>query len=176
MSLDTTGLAQLAYDRSEIADTLFRYAAGLDRGDSSALASAVTDDCVFDFTPAAKKLGLDFRVLIGGPTIVETLVRLIGPLDTSHTASNIQVEISGDTAKLKASMLSQHFLPGDGPRLGSENALLMNRYEADLIRDGAHWRFRRVSIDNVWAEGDPTIIMAMATLKASRSQSKGRNQ
>lgn len=170
MPANSDALLQLVYDRSEIADTLYRYAAGMDRGDAALLASALTEDCVFDFTRAGAKLDLDFKVLTGREAIVATLTRLIGPLDTSHTASNVQVEVNGDTASLRAWVMSQHFLPGDGPRRNTEYALLMNHYQAELARAGDRWLFKHVVIDNAWADGDPTILMAMASLKASRAQ------
>ena len=49
---------KLAYDRTEIAETLYRFALGLDLGDADSLASSLTEDIVFDFTPAASKLVL----------------------------------------------------------------------------------------------------------------------
>src|SRR5438034_1644934 len=125
----STDLAQLAADRYEIADALHRYAFGLDHGDADSLASALTEDCVFDFTPAGKKLKLDFAKLTGRQAILDAVLPLIGPLDTSHTASNLQIKISDDSATLSAYVMSQHFMPREGSRRGSENALLMNRYE-----------------------------------------------
>src|SRR5437764_13437798 len=86
-------LAQLSADRYEIADALHRYAFGLDHGDADSLASALTDDCIFDFTPAGRKLKLDFQKLSGRQSILETVLPLIGPLDTSHTSSNLQIEV-----------------------------------------------------------------------------------
>lgn len=84
------------------------------------------------------------------------------------------MEVSGDTATLHAYLMSQHFMPGDGPRRGSEYALLMNRYETELVRDGQKWRFKRVVIDNAWAEGDPGILTALATHRVARSKLKPR--
>src|SRR5205807_2909880 len=81
-------LAQLACDRYDIADALHRYAFGLDHGDADSLASAFTEDCVFDFRPAGKKLGIDFPKLTGRQAIVDALVPFLGPLDTSHAVSN----------------------------------------------------------------------------------------
>jgi SnoaL-like domain len=155
-------LAQLAHDRSEIADTLHRYAFGLDHGDADSLASALTEDCRFDFRPAGKKLGLPFPLLSGRDAILQTVLPLIGPLDTSHTASNLQIEISENTATLYAYVMSQHFMPREGSQRGSENALLMNRYDCELVRDGQKWRFKRVTIDNAWAQGDPEILNVRA--------------
>ena len=172
--MDSADLAQLAHDRFEIADAMYRYAFGLDHGDPDSLASAFTEDCVIDFTSAGRKLGLDFTVLTGRDAVVQTLIPMLGPLDTSHTASNLQIEVSGDTATLHAYMMSQHFMPGQGAKCSSEFALLMNRYDAELVRDGSKWRFRRVVIDNAWAEGDPGILTALATHRVMRSKTKQR--
>ena len=121
----STDLAQLACDRYEIADTLHRYAFGLDHGDAESLASAFTEDCLFDFKSARAKLGVGFNRLTGRAAIVETLLPILGPLDTSHTVSNLQIEINGDSATLHAYVMAQHFMPREGARSGSENALLM---------------------------------------------------
>ena len=156
-------LAQVASDRYEIADALHRFAFGLDHGDADSLTSALTEDCVLDFRPAGKKLCLDFPKLTGRQAIVDALIPLLGPLDTSHTISNLQVEVSEDTATLYCYVMAQHFMPREGPRPGSENALLMNRYDCELARDGQKWRFRKVIIDNAWAQGNPEILNALAT-------------
>ena len=167
-----TNSTQLVSDRLEIADTLHRYAFGLDHNDADALASAFTQDCTFDFTPAGAKLGLRFPKLSGRDTVVKSLISLLGPLDTSHAVSNLQVRISGDSATAQAYIMAQHFMPGDGPRRGTENALLMNRYHCELLRDGQKWRLSRVKIDNAWAEGDPEILNALATHRVLVTKAK----
>jgi hypothetical protein len=168
-------LAQLASDRFEIGDTLFRYAFGLDQGDADSLASALTEDCEFNFTPAGKRLGLDFPLLNGREAIVKALLPLLGPLDTSHTASNLQIEISGDSATLYAYVMSQHFMPHQGARRGADHALLMNRYDCEVVRDGQKWRFSKIMIDNAWAQGDPEILKALATHRVLPSTPKPQN-
>jgi hypothetical protein len=127
---------------------------------------------VFDFRPAGKKLKLDFPKVAGRQAILDSVLPLIGPLDTSHTASNLQIEISDDSATLSAYVMSQHFMPREGSRRGSENALLMNRYDCDLVRDGQKWRFKRITIDNAWAQGDPEILNALATYRVLTSKPK----
>ena len=168
----STDLTQLACDRYEIADALHRYAFGLDHGDADSLASAFTEDCIFDFGPAGKKLEINFAKFNGRQAIVDALIPFIGPLDTSHTVSNLQIEISDDSATLSAYVMSQHFMPREGSRRGSENALLMNRYDCDLVRDGPKWRFKRITIDNAWCQGDPEILNALATHRALTSKPK----
>jgi hypothetical protein len=159
----STDLAQLANDRYEIADTLHRYAFGLDHSDADSLASALTEDCVLDFRRADKKLHLGFMLITGRQAILDSVLPLLGPLDTSHAATNLQIEISGDSARLSAYVMSQHFMPRQGSRPGAENALLMNRYNCELARDGQKWRFERIIIDNAWSQGDPEILNALAT-------------
>jgi len=165
-------LAQLAADRYEIADALHRFAFGLDHGDADSLASTLTEDCILDFRPAGKKLGLDFPKLTGRQAIVDALIPLLGPLDTSHTISNLQIEISDDSATLYGYVLAQHFMPRQGPKPGAENALLMNRYDCELTRDGEKWRFKRIMIDNAWAQGHPEILNALAVHRLLSAKSR----
>jgi hypothetical protein len=168
----STDLSQLANDRYEIADALHRFAFGLDHGDADSLTSALTEDCVLDFRPAGKKLGLDFPKLTGRAGIVDAILPLLGPLDTSHTVSNLQIEISEDSATIYAYVMSQHFMPREGSRPGSENALLMNRYDCQLVRHGQKWRFRQMMIDNAWAQGNPEILDALATQRVLAAKSR----
>jgi hypothetical protein len=48
----------------------------------------------------------------------------------------------------------------------------MNRYKCELARDGQKWRFKRVTIDNAWMQGDPQILNARATYRALKAQPK----
>jgi len=66
------------------------------------------------------------------------------------TVNNLQIEVSDDSATLYAYVMFNNFMPREGCRRGSENALLMNRYDCELVRDGHKWRFKRVTIDNAW--------------------------
>ena len=168
----STDLAELANDRYEIADALHRYCFGLDHGDADSLASAFTEDCVFDFRPAGKKLHLDFGVITGRQAILDSVLPLIGPLDTSHTASNLQIEISEDSATLSAFVMSQHFMPREGAKRGAEHALLMNRYDCELVRDAQKWRFKKITVSNAWSQGDPEILNALATYRVLKSKPK----
>ena len=167
-----TDLAQLANDRYEIADALHRYCFGLDHGDADSHASALTEDCALDFRPAGKRLNLDFPLINGRQAILESVLPLIGPLDTSHSATNLQIEISDDSATLTAFVMAQHFMPREGAKRGSENALLMNRYDCDLVRDGQKWRLKSITISNAWAQGDPEILNALATYRVLKSKPK----
>src|SRR5437763_12958397 len=165
-------LAQLACERYEIADTLHRFAFGMDHGDADSLASAFAEDCIFDFRPAGRKLKIDFPKLNRREAIVNALIPFLGPLDTSHTVSNLQIEVSDDSATLYAYVMSQHFMPREGCRRGSENALLMNRYDCELVRDGNKWPLKRVKVDNAWAQGNTEILNALSIRRALAAKSR----
>ena len=177
--------AQLANDRYEIADALHRYAFGLDHNHADSLTSVLTDDCLFDFRPAGRKLRLEFPLVTGRNDVLNRVLALIGPMKTTHTSSNIQIEVSGDTATLSAYVMSQHFSPGMNLESGCDFALLMNRYDCELVRAPGSateqgkthhsWRFKRITIDNAWFQGDPEILHASASyiaLRSKRSQQK----
>jgi hypothetical protein len=158
-SVDTETLT----DRAEIADALYRYAAGLDFGDTALLESALTEDAVVDLTAAVTKLGLDFPVLAPREVVVHALASAVGPLDTSHSITNVRIELTGDTATARCYAQANHYLPGEGPNPErTRHALMMNRYTAELARDGARWRIRRLLIDCAWFEGDPQVLVALA--------------
>jgi hypothetical protein len=150
-------------DRAEITDALYRYTAGLDHGDAELLASSLTQDAVVDLTPATSKIGLDFPVLKPRDVVVGALAGAVGPLDTSHSVTNVRIVIQGDTATVRCYAQAQHFLPGEGPQPSkTRHALMMNRYEADVVRDGQRWLIRHLVIDNAWFDGDPSVLVALA--------------
>jgi ketosteroid isomerase-like protein len=150
-------------DRAEIADAIYRYAAGLDFGDAALLESSLTEDATVDLTAAVGKLGLEFPPLAPRDVVVGALTGAVGPLDTSHSITNVRVEITGDTAIARCYAQANHFLPGEGPQPDrTRHALMMNRYTADMARDGERWRIRRLLIDCAWFEGDPQVLVALA--------------
>jgi len=48
----------------------------------------------------------------------------------------------------------------------------MNRYDCDLVREGQKWRFKRVTIDNAWMQGNPEILNALASQRALAAKAK----
>ena len=162
ISLDERAIREIT-DRAEITDAIYRYGAGLDFGDAALMESALTEDAVVDLTAATAKLGLDFPALAPRDTVVGALTAYVGPLDTSHVITNVRIEITGDTATARCYAQANHYLPGEGPRPDlTRHALMMNRYTAEMARDGEHWRIRRLDIDCAWFEGHPQVLIALA--------------
>ncbi|UOZ05806.1 nuclear transport factor 2 family protein [Amycolatopsis sp. WQ 127309] len=150
----TTSFQEL-HDRVEIIDALYRFGLGQDLKDRALFASSFAADAEVDFRPAAARWGAAPPVLTGRDAIVDTILALFaGRVDTTHQVTNPRVTIDGDTAHLTALVEAQHLLSP----AHDVHALLKNRYDADLVRDGDRWVLRRVVIANAWYTGDPAAI------------------
>lgn len=141
-------------DKFAVIETLYRFAAGLDLRDKELLASAFAADAVSDFRPAGKKAGFEYPVLEGRETIVAALRSSLNHIDTTHSVSNPRVKIDGDTAVLDALVEAQHLPAADHSR----HYMMKNRYDVELIRQGEVWVIQHVTIDNVWRQGDPSVL------------------
>lgn len=151
--MDTINLAEIS-DRLAVVDALYRFAAGIDLRDKDLLASALADDAVSDFRPAAAKGGFEYPVIEGRDTIVSALSTSLSQLDTTHSVSNPRVTLNGDAAHLDALVEAQHVSRADPSR----HYLMKNRYRVELVRQGAAWVIARNTVDNVWRSGDPTVL------------------
>jgi ketosteroid isomerase-like protein len=159
-TIDTSAALARLLDRAAITDTLHRYAAGLDLNDADLLTSSLTEDAVVDLGPAMRRIGYEFPALAPRQTVVDTLIGAVGPLDSSHSISNIRITVDGDHATVLAYAQAQHFKPGSGSDPAeTRHALMMNRYTASLVRDGEQWRIRHLDIANAWFEGDALMLL-----------------
>lgn len=140
-----------------VVDAIHRFAAGIDLRDDALLASALAEDAVSDFGPAAAKAGFDYPVLTGRQAIVEALSASLRGLDTTHSVTNPRVSLDTDRAKLEAIVEAQHVPIADSTR----HYLMKNRYDVDLIRQDDLWVIQQVTIDNVWRSGDPAVMAAV---------------
>jgi SnoaL-like domain len=165
MTIDSIeeSLVRETVDRTEIADAIYRYTAALDHGDATLMESALTTDAVVDLTRMTAKIGLEFPVLSPRQVVVGALIGAVGPLDTRHSVSNIRIEIDGDTAIARCRAQARHFLRREGPLPNrTRHALAMNRYTAQLVRDGRRWRISQLVIDCALFAGDPQVLVALA--------------
>ena len=141
-------------DKFAVVETLYRYAAGLDLRDNSLLASTFAENAVADFGPATKKAGQEYPPIHGRDTIATALLSSLSHLDTTHSLSNPRVTLDGETAHLEGIMACQHLPREDHSR----HVLMTNRYDVDLARSGEVWVVERLTVDNVWTDGDPTVL------------------
>ncbi|TYQ19026.1 UNVERIFIED_ORG: SnoaL-like protein [Zoogloea ramigera] len=141
-------------DKLAAVDALYRFAAGIDLRDQSLLASALAENAVSDFRPAAAKAGFDYPVIEGRDVIVAALRASLATLDTTHSVTNARVTIDGDTARLDALVEAQHVPRSDPTR----HYLMKNRYDVELARAGDGWVITRNTVDNIWRTGDIAVL------------------
>ncbi len=118
------------------------------------LASAFAADAVSDFRPAAAKAGFEYPVLQGRQNIVAALSESLRSLETTHSISNPRVTVDGNLARMNVLVEAQHVPAADHSR----HYLMKNRYDVELVRLDDAWLIQRVTIDNVWRSGDPSVL------------------
>lgn len=153
----SSSLSNEAADKLAVIDALYRFAAGIDLRDKDLLSSALAENAVSDFRPAAAKAGFDYPVIEGRDIIVAALTESLAKLDTTHSVTNPRVTIDGDTARLDALVEAQHVSQDDHTR----SYLMKNRYDVELARMGDGWIITRNTVDNVWRSGDISVLSAI---------------
>lgn len=137
-----------------VIETLYRYAAGIDLKNRELIASAFTEDAVSDFRPAAAKAGFEYPLLQGKEIIIKALMDSLHPIVTTHSVNNPRVTVEGDKARLEAIVEAQHVPESDSSR----HYMMKNRYEVELQKTDEQWLISRVTVDNVWRTGDPSVL------------------
>lgn len=142
--------------REAIADALYRCVYGLDTNNIELFESAWAkspDVC----------LDMNGTVHSGMDSIRDKVFNPIGPLDTTHTISNMRVDVQdgAKAAKMTAYALAQHFRAGEGLDLTSKHLMSGGIYSIDLTHDSHDglWKVVKWAIKFVWLEGDMSIVM-----------------
>jgi len=156
MAHASTRLSVPAEEQLEIVDALYRFGAGQDLGDRSLFESAFSADASLDFVGPAAKLGVTIAPFEGRQVIADIIFGNLNGIDTTHTVTNPRVTAyDGRRATLFALVEAQHLPSKDHSR----HLLLKNIYIVDLSRqDDGRWTADRMKIDNVWMDGDPTVL------------------
>lgn len=69
---------------------------------------------------------------------------------TFHISTNAQIELNGDSARLRAQLLAIHVHPESTP---PEPYVIANVFQADALRTGEGWRLRTLILRPVWSSG-----------------------
>lgn len=118
-------------DRSDITETLMRYATGIDRRDWATLRSAFTVDCVLDYGQIGTFEGVDAVA-----DFMEQSHAAAG--HTLHRLTNVVIELDGDRAIARTYV--------DGLILAAHNTSGVNAvgfYDDELTRTAQGWRIAR---------------------------------
>jgi hypothetical protein len=141
-------------EREAITDALYRAMIGFDNYDVSVFNSAWSElDATID---------VNGDLIYGLADIRAQLLDFVGPMDTTHTVSNVRVDIKdgASTASLTANVLAQHCPPGRGGELNGPNYLAGSRHFLDLVKsqsDGL-WKIKKWTMKAVWGKGDGSVM------------------
>lgn len=126
-------------DRDEARELIIRYGSSLDERDWTRLATC--------FVPEVTS------VLAGGPQLgsyeeLEQAVRAaLGHYTaTHHHIAGVEVDLDGDTGRLRANLIATHL--HDGPSM-----VVGGVYREALVRTADGWRISHHQLDALWLEG-----------------------
>lgn len=143
-------------DRITIAETVFKYATGIDTRDWELYRSIFADEVEMDFESwnqvprhriAADELKNQIQVFFAG-------------LDaTQHVMTNPITSIDGDRARCVMYMQAYHFLH---EVQASRRYDIGGYYTNELIRDGDDWKITSVKLSVLWTQGDIAFMQDAA--------------
>ena len=135
---------QTVADELEIARLLSRYARAVDTKDWDLYRSVFTVDAVIDYSSAGAAAGTVDEVTKWLSTGFAAIPW------TMHYITNIECDIVGDTATVRAMFYNPMHLPGM-----SEQSACGGYYHHDMIRTPDGWRSRNLVEDNIWFVNPP---------------------
>ncbi|KEY63858.1 hypothetical protein S7711_10045 [Stachybotrys chartarum IBT 7711] len=143
--------------REAIIDALGRALSGVDRNDVDLFNSAwAGSEASFEIDDGEKKVlpSLDF--------IRTHVFDKVGPMDTTHSVSNIRVRVDDGAAvaSFTACSMAQHCPPGRGKEPNGPKYLVAGEYSADVIKDNEDgvWKLRKCALKVSWVQGDLSVM------------------
>lgn len=126
-------------DRLQIEALLARYARGVDTRDWDLWRSVFTEDAIVDYSSAGAVCGTRDEV-------ADWLEQALGAMPMmQHFISNIETEIAGDIATVRAMFYNPMRLPGL-----DEPSFCGGYYHHTMTRTAAGWRSSALREENVW--------------------------
>src|SRR5579862_4076426 len=149
-------------DQAAVCDTLYRFAAGIDRRDWGLYRSVFTDEIELDYS--------SYRPGNAGPMAADAWVararQLFTGLDASqHCLYNPRVSVAGDTASCEIYVRAEHILhdvPGSPGSPGGDWWTLGGWYSDRLVRAGDGWKIRGKKLTVAWSRGNRDIMAVAA--------------
>lgn len=144
-------------DKLAVAETIYRYAEGIDTRDFELYRSIFATEVAIDFTSYS---GGEASTMTGDQWVAGVVPLFTGLAATQHSMTNPLAEVDGDTATCRMYMQAHHVLdPGDPAAWFT----IGGYYDDTLVRssDGPHgWLLTGVTLTVLWRMGDPAIMVA----------------
>jgi 3-phenylpropionate/cinnamic acid dioxygenase small subunit len=140
---------QAVSDKLEIAELLARYARAVDTKDWELWKSVFTPDARVDYTSAGAMAGPRDEVA----RWLEQGLALV-PM-TQHFISNVEVDLDGDRATVRAMFYNPMQLPGL-----AEQSYCGGYYHHDVVRTAEGWKSEKLVEENVWFVNPPFPVQS----------------
>jgi hypothetical protein len=146
-----------AEDRLDVAETVYRYAVGIDTRDFALYRSIFADEVAIDFSSYS---GAPASMMTGDQWVAGVQPLFNGLAATQHTMTNPLAVVDGDTATCRMYMQAHHVFDPDDP---ASWFTIGGYYDDTLVRDdrgSSGWLITGVTLTVLWRMGDPAIMVA----------------
>lgn len=146
-----------ADDKLAVAETLYRYAVGIDTRDFTLYRSIFADRVAIDFTSYS---GGQATTMTRDQWLGGVVPLFSGLAATQHSMTNPMVSVDGDAATCRMYMQAHHVYDPTDP---ASWFTIGGYYDDTLIRSAqgpAGWLITGVTLTVLWRAGDPDIMVA----------------
>lgn len=132
-------------DILEIHQLLARYSRSLDTRDWELFRSVFTEDATIDYAASG-------GITAQRDEVVEWLISTLGsfPWSGQHYITNIEAELAGDSAVVRAALFNPMLFPGM-----NEPTYFGGYYHHDVVRTPDGWRSRGLREEIIWSINAP---------------------
>jgi hypothetical protein len=143
-----------AEDKLAVAETVYRYALGVDTRDWPLYRAQFADRVRVDFSSS---FGRPVVEVAADDWVAGVRPQFEGLHASNHMMSNPLVELTGDTARIRMYVQATHVLDADDP---TSSYTIGGYYDDELVADDDRWVLTAVKLIVLWTAGDPGIMDA----------------
>lgn len=147
-------------DKLAVAETVYRYATGIDTRDFVLYRSIFAPEVAIDFSSYS---GREPATMTADQWVAGLRPLFTGLDATQHSMTNPIAEVDGDDARCRMYMQAHHVLLPDDPT----SFFTIGGYYDDTLTRSAHgpagWLITGVTLTVLWRHGDPEIMVAAAS-------------
>lgn len=140
-------------DKLAVAETVYRYATGVDRRDWAMYRSVFAETVTIDFSSFDPEL--PSRVLDADDWVAGVVPLFTGLAASQHSMTNPLATVEGDAATITMSVQAHHVYDPDDP---ASWFTVGGYYDDTLERFDGQWLLTGVRLTVTWRAGDPRIM------------------
>lgn len=140
-------------DKLAVAETVYRYAAGVDRRDWASYRSLFADTVTMDFSSFDPDLRP--RMMRADDWVAGLVPLFTGLAATQHSMTNPLVTVDDDAATITMYMQAHHVYEPEDP---ASWYTVGGYYDDTLVRGDGRWLLTGVRLTVTWRAGDPRIM------------------